>query len=148
MKTLHFEITLAAPRQRVWEHLLQPAGYEAWTAAFSEGSHYEGSWDAGARIRFLGPGGQDGMVAEIAEHRPAEFVSIRHLGFIQAGKEDTTSEAVRAWAPCYENYHAQDTPEGHTLLRVAMDCLPDFEDYMNERWPLALARLKALCEAP
>jgi hypothetical protein len=39
------------------------------------------------------------MIAEIAEHRPNEFISIRNLGFIAKGVEDTGSDAVRARAP-------------------------------------------------
>jgi hypothetical protein len=37
------------------------------------------------------------MVAEIAENRRNEFISIRHLGFIANGIVDTTSEVVKAW---------------------------------------------------
>jgi uncharacterized protein YndB with AHSA1/START domain len=96
MKTLTFEVTINAPRERVWHAMLGPETYPAWTSAFAEGSHYTGSWDQGAQIRFFGPSG-DGMTAVIAENRPYEFVSIRHLGIIENGVEDTTSEKVRAW---------------------------------------------------
>ena len=71
MPTLHFDIRIAAPREHVWRTTLYSPTYERWTATFSEGSHYEGSWEAGTPIRFLGPDG-GGMVAEIAEHRPDE----------------------------------------------------------------------------
>ncbi|MGE0350581.1 SRPBCC family protein [Hydrogenophaga sp.] len=144
MKTQHFEILIQAPRERVWTTMLQSPTYEQWTAAFCEGSRFEGSWNAGQAIRFLDPAG-NGMVSEIAEHRPAEFVSIRHLGFIENGREDTTSEAVRAWAPCYENYRFSDEGGG-TRLSVDSDVFGDYEDMMARTWPLALERLKALCE--
>ena len=146
MNTLHFDITIAAPRETVARTMLEDTGYRDWTSVFHEGSHYVGSWDSGQRIRFLGPDGQ-GMLAEIAEHRPAVFLSIRHVGMLLNGVEDTHSEAVRAWAPCYENYHFEDAPGGGTLLRIDMDCQPAYEAYMTDCWPRALARLKARCEA-
>ena len=146
MPTLHFDIHIAAPRERVWRSMLFTPTYERWTATFSEGSRYEGSWDAGTTILFLGPNG-DGMVAEIAEHRPAEFVSIRHLGVIENGVQDTASEAVRAWAPCFENYTFADEAGG-TRLRVDVDVFGAYEDWMNQAWPPALLALKNICENP
>jgi uncharacterized protein YndB with AHSA1/START domain len=144
MQTLHFEIVIDAPRSRVWERMLAPDGYQDWTAAFAEGSRYEGSWEPGASIRFLGPSG-DGMLAEIVEHVPHEFVSIRHIGMIVAGVEDTTSEQVRAWTPAFENYRFVDTPDGCRVI-VSLDTATDYLDYMRETYPKALERLKLLCE--
>ena len=62
------------------------------------------------------------------------------------GVEDTTSEAVRAWAPAYENYTFIGVPEG-TKLVIDMDVASEWEAYMNEAWPKALAQLKQMCEA-
>lgn len=140
----HFDILIQAPRRHVWTTMLEAPTYEQWTSAFCEGSRFEGSWDQGARIRFLDPAG-NGMVSEIAEHRPAEYVSIRHLGFIENGKEDTTSEAVRAWTPCYENYTFTDEAGG-TRVNVVLDTFTGYEEMMANTWPRALQALKALCE--
>jgi uncharacterized protein YndB with AHSA1/START domain len=144
MITQHFDILIQAPREHVWATMLQSPTYEQWTSAFCEGSRFEGSWDAGQAIRFFGPDGS-GMVSEIAEHRPAEFLSIRHLGFFANGQEDTTSDAVRAWAPCFENYRFTDEGTG-TRLRVEADVFGDHEAFMAQTWPLALQGLKTLCE--
>lgn len=144
LKTLAFSVALRAPRDTVWRTMLTLETYRDWTSAFCDGSTFEGSWEAGSRIRFLDPKGS-GMVSEIAEHRPAEFVSIRHLGEIAEGVEDTTSEKVRAWAPAHENYTFTDEGDG-TRLDVAVEILPEYESYMLETYPRALDRLKALCE--
>ena len=146
MKTLTFEITIHAPRARVWSTMLEPESYKAWTSAFCEGSYFEGSWDQGAKIRFLSPSG-DGMTSVIAENRRHEFVSIRHLGVIAKGVEDTTSEQVRAWAPAYENYRFSDLPDG-CRLTVTVDTVPEYEQYMRDTFPKALGLLKELCERP
>ncbi|WP_291213812.1 SRPBCC domain-containing protein [Hydrogenophaga sp.] len=144
MPAQHFDILIQAPREQVWTTMLQSPTYEQWTSVFCEGSRFEGSWDAGQTIRFFGSDG-NGMVSEIAEHRPAEFVSIRHLGFIANGQDDTTSDAVRAWAPCFENYSFSDE-SGGTRLRVALDAFGGYEDMMAKLWPSALDKLKRLCE--
>lgn len=143
-KTLEFSVVIRAPREKVWHAMLFSPTYEQWTSAFMEGSRYEGGWNPGDRIRFLAPNG-DGMVAEIAEHRRGEFVSIRHLGEINAGVEDTTSEKVRAWAPAHENYTFTDV-DGGTQVRVDIDTAAEYEQFMRDTYPKALERLKALCE--
>jgi len=145
MKTLHFAIVIHAPRETVWDVMLAPATYTEWTVEFMEGSYYEGSWEQGARMRFLAPDG-NGMVSVIAEHRPHEFLSLKHLGYVKDGVEDTESEMVRSWAPAFENYTLSDAGTT-TELAVDLDVTPEFEEYMTKIWPLALARLKKLCES-
>ncbi len=144
-KTLNFTISIKAPKQVVWEKMLNDETYRIWTAPFAEGSHFVGSWEQGAKIKFLGPGGDGGMTSEIAENRPFEYISIRHLGEIVNGVEDTTSEKVRAWIPAYENYTFADE-DGGTKLTVELETVPDFEQYMNDTFPKALEVLKGLCE--
>ena len=144
-KTLRFSTRIDAPRERVWQLMLGPGSYREWTAPFCEGSYYEGTWDQGARIRFLTPQGE-GMVSEVAEHRPREFVSLRHLGMIgKDGSEDFDSEAVKAWAPAFENYRFVDR-DGGTEVQVEVETLPGYEQFMQENFPKALALLKELCE--
>lgn len=145
IKRMQFEIEIAAPPRRVFALLIDPDAYRDWTSPFAEGSYYEGTWAQGETIRFMSPSG-DGMFSEIAEHRPGEFTSIRHLGMVRGGVVDTQSEAVRAWAPAYENYTVA-AVAGGTRLTIDQDATEDFASYLAEAWPKALQRLKALCEA-
>lgn len=142
---MQFATTIHAPVPTVWRLMLDPLSYQRWASAFAEGTYFEGSWEEGAKIKFLSPPSGDGMVAEIAHNRPNEFISIRHVGFVANGVEDTTSEAVRAWAPAYENYTFLRVSEG-TRLVIEMDVLGEWEEFMNESWPRALALLKQLSE--
>jgi hypothetical protein len=144
VKTLHFSKEIEASRERVWDVMLTDETYRIWTEVFAAGSYFEGSWEKGAEVRFLSPEG-GGMFAQIAESRRPEFLSIRHVGELRDGVPDTESEAVRRWAPAYENYTFLDR-EGTTDLRVDIDVTEDWESYMNEKWPLALERLKEICE--
>ena len=146
MKRIQFMTTINAPVPTVWRLMLGLEGYKRWASAFAEGCYFEGSWEQGAKIKFLSPPSGDGMVSEIAQNRKNEFISIRHQGFISNGVEDTTSESVRAWAPAYENYTFISVPEG-TKLVIEMDVPGEWEQYMNEAWPKALALLKQLSEA-
>jgi uncharacterized protein YndB with AHSA1/START domain len=145
MKTHRYATTIHAPREAVWAAMLGPDTYRAWTAPFCEGSYYEGSWNTGDRIRFLGPSGDGGMSSVIAESRHPEFISIKHLGIIKDGVEDTTSEAATAWAPSFENYAFAET-NGATEVTVELQMPADFEAFMDEAWPKALAKLKSICE--
>lgn len=143
LKRLQWSVDIAAPASKVYQVLTSPASYKQWTSAFGDGLYFEGSWQKGQRMRFLTPGGE-GVVSEVAENRPNEFLSLRHLGYIADGVEDTDSEAIRAWAPAYENYTFTATPQG-TTLTVDQDMTDEFEG-MVETWPKALANLKALSE--
>ena len=143
-KRIQFVTEIEAPPSEVYDLIVGPESYKRWTSAFLEGSYFEGSWGQGEKIRFLSPSG-DGMIAEIAENRRGEFISIRHLGVINKGVEDTESEDVRAWTPAFENYTLEPVDAG-TRLVVDQDVTDDFESYMQEAWPKALAKLKELAE--
>lgn len=141
---LRYSVSIRAPRETVWDRMIDDEGYRFWTSAFTAGSHFKGSWEAGAKIRFLDPNG-GGMTAVIAESRKPEFISIKHLGYVKDGVDDTESEEVRSWAPAFENYSFRSTAEG-TEVSVVMDCTKDFVEFMEKTWPKALEKLKALCE--
>jgi hypothetical protein len=146
VKRIQFSIVIAAPVSSVYALMIAPESYRGWTSAFAEGSHYQGSWQKGKTIRFLSPSG-DGMVAEIAENRANQFISVKHLGYIVNGVDDTKSEAIRASAPAYENYTFEPATE-RTKLVVDQDVTAEFESYIAEAWPKALERLKQICESP
>lgn len=145
MKTLYFATVIDATPPMVWSTMLDQDTYGIWTSVFIEGSYFEGSWLEGQRIRFLGPDGS-GMSSVVAENRPHEFISIKHLGYLKNGVEDTESEEVRGWAPAFENYSFAAVGLS-TALKVALDVTPEFEEYMAKAWPKALAKLKEICES-
>ena len=146
MKTIHFAISINAPKEKVWHAMLDPESFKIWTAEFCEGSYFEGSWSKGEKIKFLTPDG-DGMTSMIAENKPYEFLSIKHLGCIKGGIEDPESPENKSWEPAFENYTFSEH-DGASDLKVNMDVTSEFEEYMNNAWPTALARLKEICEAP
>ncbi|GGI77442.1 SRPBCC domain-containing protein [Pseudarthrobacter scleromae] len=150
MEKLKFEVDINAPAGTVWATMLDDATYREWTSAFSEtGSFYEGDWNAGSEIRFLGPDGEGsvgGMIATVEECRPNEFVSLRYLGQIVRGVDDTTSDAAQEFIGAHENYSFTEA-DGVTKVEVEVESVEDWVAMLNETWPVALAKLKDLAEA-
>jgi hypothetical protein len=150
MEKMHFSTSINAPKTKVWDTMLQDATYRVWTSAFNPGgSWYEGDWNQGSTIRFLGPGEDGelgGMVGRIKENRLYDFVSIEHLGLIRDGVEDTTSEAAKKWAPAFENYTFTEK-DGATEVLVDMDIDEEHKAIFQVMWPKALQKLKELAEA-
>ena len=152
MQKLQYTITIDAAATRVFDLMLgisNKSTYEQWTALFNPTSSFEGTWEAGSKMQFVGVdehGEKGGMLSRIAENRPNEFVSIQHYGLVQGGKEVTEGPEVKKWANGFENYtFAGDGVR--TTLTVDLDATDEFADYMNETYPLALQKLKEMCEA-
>ena len=98
MQKLRLHTAINATKEKIWEVLWNIHCYETWTTVFAEGSTVKtAQWKEGTRIYFVDENGA-GMVSEVAAHRPNEFMSFRHLGMINNGIEDTSSEKVKAWA--------------------------------------------------
>jgi len=141
-------MVIDAPKEKVWRTMLDDDTYRVWTEAFMPGSHYIGEWSKGSKILFLAPGEKgelSGMVSRIKENRPYEYISIEHIGVVQDGKEDTSSEAVKQWAGALENYTFKEK-DGRTELRVDLDSAEEYQEMFQDIWPKALQKLKELAE--
>lgn len=148
MEKLHFNIFINAPKEKVWDAMLNDATYREWTKAFNKDSHYEGKWEKGSKMLFLGcdeNGGIGGMVSEIEEVRPYEFISILHRGLVQNGVEDTTSDMVKGWAGAHENYTFTER-DGGTEVSVDIDIVSEMKDEFEGSWPKSLEALKEIAE--
>ena len=151
MKKLQFKVTIKAPVASIYDLMLglsNKSTYEQWTALFNPTSTYEGNWEKGTKILFIGVdenGEKGGMVSRIVDNIPNRFVSIQHYGLYKADTEITEGPEVEKWANGYENYSFEDN-NGSTTLTVDLDVNDDFLEYMNETYPKALEKLKELCE--
>jgi uncharacterized protein YndB with AHSA1/START domain len=148
LETMNFEVLIDATPEKVYDIMLDDAHYQEWTAEFMPTSRYEGSWEKGSKILFIGEdqdGNSGGMVSRIKENIPNRFVSIEHLGMIQNGKEITSGPEVEGWAGALENYTFTGV-NNKTLLSVEMDANQQYKSYFLETWPKALNKLKAICE--
>jgi len=152
MEKLQFTINIKAPVNKVYELMLginNKSTYEQWTAMFNPTSTYEGNWEKGSKMLFVGideKGNKGGMVSEIADNVLNQYVSIRHYGLVQANVEITSGPEAEKWATGFENYTFQEK-DGVTDLAIELIGLnEDLTGYMNDVWPKALAKLKEICE--
>ncbi|HTE25813.1 SRPBCC family protein [Flavitalea sp.] len=151
MKKIKFNVSINAPAKKVYDVMLginNKSTYEQWTALFNPTSTYEGSWNKGSKMLFIGineKGEKGGMVSEIADNIPNRFISIRHYGLLQANVEITDGPEVEKWANGFENYTFEENNE-ITMVTVDLDTTEDFVDYMNQTYPKALDKLKEICE--
>src|SRR3990167_2477049 len=143
MKKLQYKISINASANKVYDCMLgisQKATYEQWTSLFNPTCTYEGSWDKGSKMLFLGVdenGEKGGMVSTILENKPNHFVTIQHKGLVQGNTEITEGPEVEKWANGIENYTFEEI-NGTTTLTVDLDTDEDFIEYMNETYPKAL----------
>ena len=151
MEKLHFDVKINAAANKVYDVMLglsNKTTYEQWTAVFNPTSTYEGNWNKGTKILFVGVdenGEKGGMVSRILENIPDQFVSIQHYGLVKADQEMTEGPEVEKWANGLENYTFEEN-NGTTTITVDLDTTEDFLTFMNETYPQALHKLKEICE--
>ncbi len=140
-----------APVKKVYDVMLgisNKSTYEQWTALFNPTSTYDGSWNKGSKILFIGTdekGDKGGMVSEIFNNIPNSFISIRHYGLLKGNVEIIEGPEVEKWANGFENYTFEEE-NGTTTVTVDLDTTEEFLDYMNQAYPKALEKLKEICE--
>jgi len=145
-RTITKSIDIEAPPERVWDVLLDDATYRQWTAEFMAGSYADTDWQEGSTVRFLDPSGS-GLLAHIAASRHPELVDIEYDGLVADGKDDTESDHAREYRGSRETYRLTRTPSG-THLDISADMAEQYYDDMVAAWDRALAKAKALAEAP
>ncbi len=152
MEKLQFKISINASASKAYDVMLglsDKSNYEAWTALFNPTSSFEGTWEKGSKMLFVGQdenGDKGGMVSRIIENTPNKFVSIQHYGLVQGNVEVTEGPEVEKWANGFENYTFEEN-NGITNIIVDLDTTVEFVEYMNEAYPSALEKLKEICEA-
>lgn len=144
MTDLHYTLRIAAPREKVWNTMLEDTTYREWSSVFMPGSHFVGDWSEGSKMLFLGPGAPEekegGMAAIVAGNRPQEFISLQYHAEIRDGVE------VPMEGTGYENYTFADI-DGDTQITIDLLNLPDeYQEMFDAAWPKALEKLKELAE--
>jgi len=145
---LKFETRINAPARKVYRTMIDEQKYKEWTSVFEPTSHFIGNWEKGSKMLFLGTGKDGkigGMSSKIRENIPDKFIRIEHLGMIEDGKEVQTGPDGSNWAGALESYSLTEK-NGSTLLTVETDTDRKNMSYFQEHWPIALRKLKELCE--
>jgi len=145
---IQFKIVINAPSEKVYKTMIDKQHYKEWTKEFNPTSDFEGSWEKGAKILFIGideKGNKGGMVSRIKENILNKYISIEHIGLFENGKEITSGLEVEGWAGALENYTFTED-NGKTVLSVDTDSNNEYKNYFEEIWPKALNKLKSICE--
>lgn len=146
METIEYKIVINASARRVWEVMLNKVTYEQWVAKSWPNSSYEGKWERGEKIRFIGPDGS-GTLAELIEVKPNERIAARHVAILlPGGVEDRTSEMAKGWVGIMEEYRFTES-NGKTTLTVLIQTNPEWRKMFEPGWPTALQELKKITEA-
>ena len=143
-KTIKKSIDIHAPKEKVWDVLLNDKYTRLWYAAFSEGSHAETDWKVGSKAVFT-DNSKSGLVGEVIAHRPNEFISIEYHGLISDGKEDYTSDEAKDVKGGRETYQLVEKG-AMTRVLIELDMSETHFESMSEAWEKALQNIKALSE--
>ncbi|MDO9044972.1 MAG: hypothetical protein Q7U35_06665 [Methanobacteriaceae archaeon] len=133
MENQKFSITINAPKEKVWHTMLDLDTYKIWTEPFMPGSFYEWNWNQGIKMLFLAPddnGNISGMVSQIKESRPYEFLSIEPKGVVKDGKENTIGEEAKEWAGSFENYTFKEI-DGKAELIVDLSAPEEIDEELS-----------------
>jgi uncharacterized protein YndB with AHSA1/START domain len=145
LQTIKKSITINAPREKVWEVLLQDKLTRLWYAEFSEGTKAETDWKEGSKVLFTDDTGS-GMVGKVVAVKPYDLISVEFLGFVVAGQEEYESEGAQAVKGGFETYRLSEKGGG-TQLDIEADMGTEWLDQMSLAWDRALNKIKALAES-
>ncbi len=144
IKKLKFEVSINAGAAHIWNLMWSKKTYTDWVEPFCAGTYFTGEVELGNRIHFMAPSGS-GMFSDVFYLVPEKIVLFKHLGNIENGQEMPLDAETQKWTGSFEMYKLHEA-EGTTTVTAEIDCVPEYLDYMNEKFPLALQKLKELSE--
>lgn len=142
IEKLVFNIEVNTTPEKLWQKLWDKKSYSEWTEPFCPGTYFDGELKQGNRIHFLSPSGE-GMYSDVAYLQENTFMLFSHIGVMQDKKELPVDAETEKWTGCFESYKL--IPSGDkTLLKVEVDTIDKYVDYMKSTFPKALEKLKSL----
>ena len=145
IKRLEYEIEIDASPEKIWNVLWDKELYKKWTECFYPGSHYTGKIENGGRIHFLSPSG-NGMYSNIVYLMENTHIVFQHIGDVKDNKEMPLDESTMLWTGCFEMYKLTELEKGKTTLLAEVDCMAEHLEFMKEKFPLGLEKIKELSE--
>lgn len=144
IKKLKFDISINAGAEKIWNLMWDKKTYTEWVEPFCEGTYFTGEIEQGGRIHFLAPSG-GGMYADVFYIIPNKMIVFRHIGNLDNFRELPLDAEAEKWTGSFESYKLSEE-NGVTNLTAEVDCVPEYIDYMNEKFPAALKKLKEIAE--
>ncbi|WP_297760556.1 hypothetical protein [uncultured Muriicola sp.] len=141
---LKFSIDIKAEKAKIWDALWSDSSYRNWASVFSEGSYaISENWEEGSKVLFLSPD-QSGIYSIIKKHIPNKIMMFEHCGNVVKGKEQPIDDETKKWSGATEMYTLTEGTDTNTLT-VDIDVLDEHLEFMSERLPKALEKIKNNC---
>lgn len=139
MQNLEFNIQIESTPEKVWKCLWEQENYKKWTDIFCKGSYYKvDNFKQGSKIHLLSPSGV-GIYSIIDVLEENIKLVFKHLGELKNFEEQSFTN----WTNAIESYELIKNENG-VNLKVNVDTLDEYINFMNETFPLALLKLKEL----
>ncbi|WP_298519475.1 hypothetical protein [uncultured Kordia sp.] len=141
---LKFSIDIQAEKSTIWKTLWDDNSYRDWASVFFEGSYaVSDDWKEGSTVHFLAPD-QSGIYSIIEKHTPNHIIHFKHIGNVVEGKEQPIDEETKKWSGATEIYTLIDGKDANTLT-VEIDVMDEHLEFMTDKLPLALEKIKNNC---
>jgi uncharacterized protein YndB with AHSA1/START domain len=144
IKKIVFEQEIKASVETVWNKMWDKKSYTNWTTPFCAETYYTGKIELGSRIHFIAPS-FDGMYSDVFYLIPNKLIIFKHIGNLKDLKELPIDAEAERWTGSFETYKLNEV-DGVTTVTAEIDCVPEYINYMNEKFPLALLELKKISE--
>lgn len=144
IKKLFFQIKINASSETIWNNMWDKKSYTKWTTPFCVGTYYTGEIELGSRIHFIAPS-FDGMYSDVFYLIPNKLLIFKHIGNLKDLKELPLDAESEKWIGSFETYKL-DEVDGVTTVTAEIDCVAEYINYMNEKFPKALQELKIISE--
>jgi uncharacterized protein YndB with AHSA1/START domain len=144
IKKIVFEQKINASSETVWNKMWDKKTYTDWTTPFCAGTYFTGELEMGNRIHFLTPKGE-GMYSDLGYMIKGKLMIFSHIGMLSNFKEMPLDAETERWTGSFETYKLNEV-DGVTTVTAEVDCVPEYIDYMNDKFPLALQELKKISE--
>ena len=141
---LQFSIEIKAERAKIWDALWNENSYRDWAGVFFSGSYaVTDNWREGSKVHFLAPD-QSGIYSIIEKHVPNELIQFKHIGTVLEGKEQPVDNETKKWSGSTEIYKLVEGTDA-TKLEIDIDVLDEHLEFMTQKFPMALEKIKNNC---
>jgi hypothetical protein len=144
MKKIEKSVSINAPKEKVWDVLLQDEYNRQWFGIFSQGTHAETDWKVGSKVTFVDKD-RSGIIGKIVTNDAFKELVIEYTGFIMKDIEDYDSDELKEFVGSHETYKLNES-NGTVTLDITSDMSDEYFDTMAAQWDEALLKIKELAE--
>lgn len=142
MKDMQFTIQINATKEKVWKTLWQDGTFREWAGLIDPGTYMVGELREGNEVQFISAENGYGVTSLVDKVAENEFLRLKH----RADTQDTgTKSREDEWTGGQEEYTLTEE-NGVTTLTAVFGVPEKMEEYFNDAYPKAFARVKELAE--